>query len=359
MRTNTLLKHLECDGNKIESLILPDGDALEYLSCSRNYITNLDLSGKSNLSTLILNDNNLENLNLRGCTNLKTLSLCETNIGELDLSGCPRLTELNCEGCPIRTLDISMLPNLKSLDCSHTSFDDLFVLQAHVNKGLIRKGENIPLTTEVFVVDALRTELHYVTESGGLLQFNPTHDECHRFPFNVPVWSNTYGEEGGVITFAGVLERIDGGCEKGAFESNRILKEVTFPSSLKSLMNDCFRGCINLQKVTMSPGLEFIGWYTFAGCSSLTEIIIPDTVRYIGAEAFRDCGALQRIVCLAKNPPGPGEGKDEVDFEGGNMFPNTGNAPIYVPAESVEKYRTAQYWSEYADRIFSLNEMSE
>ena len=33
------------------------------------------------------------------------------------------------------------------------------------------------------------------------------------------------------------------------------------------------------------------------------------------------------------------------------MFNNTNDCPIYVPAGSVEAYKVAQYWSDYADRI--------
>ena len=36
------------------------------------------------------------------------------------------------------------------------------------------------------------------------------------------------------------------------------------------------------------------------------------------------------------------------------MFDDTNNAPIYVPAESVEAYKSAQYWSDYADRIYAI-----
>ena len=33
------------------------------------------------------------------------------------------------------------------------------------------------------------------------------------------------------------------------------------------------------------------------------------------------------------------------------MFNNTNDCPIYVPTGSVEAYKTAEYWSDYADRI--------
>ena len=36
------------------------------------------------------------------------------------------------------------------------------------------------------------------------------------------------------------------------------------------------------------------------------------------------------------------------------MFKETNNFPIYVPNESVEAYKAAPGWSDYADRIFGI-----
>jgi hypothetical protein len=36
------------------------------------------------------------------------------------------------------------------------------------------------------------------------------------------------------------------------------------------------------------------------------------------------------------------------------MFESTNNCPIYVPAESVDAYKTAQYWNDYARRIRAI-----
>ena len=34
---------------------------------------------------------------------------------------------------------------------------------------------------------------------------------------------------------------------------------------------------------------------------------------------------------------------------------NAGNSKIYVPMQSVEAYKSAPYWSEYADSIVGYN----
>jgi hypothetical protein len=40
------------------------------------------------------------------------------------------------------------------------------------------------------------------------------------------------------------------------------------------------------------------------------------------------------------------------------MFSGTGDCPIYVPAESIDAYKSAAYWSDYADRIRPVGESS-
>jgi hypothetical protein len=39
---------------------------------------------------------------------------------------------------------------------------------------------------------------------------------------------------------------------------------------------------------------------------------------------------------------------------GSNAFDSTNNCPIYVPAESVNTYKSATNWSTYADRIQAM-----
>lgn len=36
------------------------------------------------------------------------------------------------------------------------------------------------------------------------------------------------------------------------------------------------------------------------------------------------------------------------------VFIDTNNCPIYVPEASVDDYKTAEWWSDYADRIQAI-----
>lgn len=80
----------------------------------------------------------------------------------------------------------------------------------------------------------------------------------------------------------------------------------------------------------------------FQSCSGLTSVTIGNSVTYIGTNAFYSCTSITSITIQATTPPTLG---------GTSVFNNTNNSPIYVPADSVDAYKTATNWSSYADRL--------
>ena len=85
----------------------------------------------------------------------------------------------------------------------------------------------------------------------------------------------------------------------------------------------------------------------FYGCISLTSVTIPNSVTDIKYNAFTSCTALTSISILATTPP----------TLSSSVFDNTNNCPIYVPAASLNAYKTATNWSAYADRIQAIGEV--
>ena len=95
--------------------------------------------------------------------------------------------------------------------------------------------------------------------------------------------------------------------------------------------------------MTIGAGVTSIGRWAFICCVSLTTIAIPEGVSEIGLRAFEQCKGLTSIIVNATTPP----------RGAGRMFEET-DCPIYVPPGSVDAYKAAEYWSEYASRIVPI-----
>lgn len=93
------------------------------------------------------------------------------------------------------------------------------------------------------------------------------------------------------------------------------------------------------------PNVTKVADRAFEYCSSIQSAYLPK-VTEIGMFAFDECYSLQSIT-LGATPP----------TLGGNAFYNCNSLyAIYVPAESVEAYKSATNWSKYADIIQAIAE---
>ena len=155
-----------------------------------------------------------------------------------------------------------------------------------------------------------------------------------------------------------------------AFQYYSSLTSVTIPSGVTSIGNYAFQSCSSLTSINIPSGVTSIGANTFDSCSSLTSVTIPSGVTSIGdrsfkssgltninipsgvtsieREAFNGCSSLQTVIVNAITPP----------TLGNNVFNNTNDCPIYVPAASVDTYKAASNWSTYASRIFAIEQVA-
>ena len=128
-----------------------------------------------------------------------------------------------------------------------------------------------------------------------------------------------------------------------AFESCSSLTSVVIPNSVTEIGSSAFEDCSSLISVTIGDSVTTIGNYAFYGCSSLTSITIPDSVTSIGHSVFKECSSLTSVYCKATTPPSLGDNY---------VFGSNGSGrKIYVPAESVDAYKSATNWSKYASAI--------
>lgn len=175
---------------------------------------------------------------------------------------------------------------------------------------------------------------------------------------------------------------------EGAFDSCGSLKTLAIPDGVTYLSNFVFKGCENLQSINIPDGVTGIGESTFFGCSSLTSINIPESVNTIGMDAFiycssltsiiipegvsvlypdlfhgceslisvylpstltyleesifYECNSLKEIHCSATTPPTA----EEYTFRS-----EVNTVKLYVPAGSLEKYQSADYWKNFVNII--------
>lgn len=87
--------------------------------------------------------------------------------------------------------------------------------------------------------------------------------------------------------------------------------------------------------------------YAFWVCDSLTSITIPEGVTSIGDGTFCNCRSLANVYCKPTTPPST--------WKRYTMWyafdDNAEGRKIYVPWESVEAYKVADGWKDYADAI--------
>ena len=124
------------------------------------------------------------------------------------------------------------------------------------------------------------------------------------------------------------------------------ITSVTIPDGVTEIGLGAFEYCNNLTNVIIPDSVTTIGLHAFGGNFNLTSVTIGNSVTSIGPGAFYGCEYLQRVDCKATTPPTGGD----------YMFDNNASGrKIYVPTESVDAYKSAEYWSYYKNYIVGYN----
>ena len=118
------------------------------------------------------------------------------------------------------------------------------------------------------------------------------------------------------------------------------LTSLTIPNSVTSIGINAFSGCLGLTSITIPNSVTSIEYRIFYGCSGLTSVTIPNSVTSIGFEAFAYCSGLTSITCEAITPP---------DCGSPCFYDINKSIPVYVAANSVDAYKTANLWKDFTN----------
>ena len=77
--------------------------------------------------------------------------------------------------------------------------------------------------------------------------------------------------------------------ENSFFRSN--IQSIIVPHIMNEVPDDCFYGCEELQDVDLNS-VEQIGSEAFYGCINLKKLFIPDGIEYIADTAFYECPVI-------------------------------------------------------------------
>ena len=164
------------------------------------------------------------------------------------------------------------------------------------------------------------------------------------YPDSKQVWYDTYSRD--LLAISGkpfdqsVVNNemyqwcIDGLC--------RDVKRFTFNASVTAVSSQAFKGDDDMDTIYLPHSVTTIGAAAFSDCAELYRAHLGRGVKSIEANAFCNNPWLSYLYCRAIVPP----------TLGADVFSNSTRLNnIYVPAASVDAYKKAAGWSEFADKI--------
>ena len=170
------------------------------------------------------------------------------------------------------------------------------------------------------------------------------------------------------IEFSNNLEYIG----EWAFAGCHALPSVTIPKSVKCIDAIAFQWCYALTKVVVNSNevvardneqfytlmscfgkqvkeyvlgedVKKIAYIAFAQSENLTSVTIPGNLTCVDDSAFHECTSLTDVYCYAEQVPETG--KDVF------LSSNYKNATLHVPAASIDAYRNAEQWKDFANIV--------
>ena len=329
------LQNIDIDWNKLTTVQNSAFQGCTNLNVSIDLsnVTTLDhyaFSSSGITSITQLNQNvSLGNNTFNNCTSLTTAN----NIYKLSNStfyGCSNLTTVTGLS-NITSIPGNAFRNCGSLTSVDIDFQNVTSIESYAFYNCSNLEFNSPLN------------LSSVTSIGQNTFYNCTKLVIDKFPIAQRYYTQTFTSIGNTtITIPKEVEQMDNQCFGFCTNLTTVLFE---PNSQITSMVNTFKHCPNLTGTVDIPEGLTTSSGSFYECYKLKHVIYPSTTTSIGNAEFMYANSLISITVKATTPP-------TIMNETFSHAPD--NLIIYVPAESVSAYQSAQYWSLRSSKIQAI-----
>lgn len=252
---------------------------------------------------------------------------------ELTLIALPQSVESVAEGCFAECNNLErFVGDFATLDNRALVVDEVMV--AFAPKGLTsyttpRDIKRIGEYTFAYCMELVNVTIDYNTEVVGAWSF--TH--CEEL-VNAHIADSVTTIEAGAFSY----------CYKLGMSGAYTVKDgfIMHDGAVVGSTGECGDGVLIIPSEVIT-----IGSGAFKNYSSISEVVIPASVTEIYAWAFVGCENLVRVVCEPVVPPTAVFVEDVWQA----FDDNAKDRKIYVPVESVDAYKSAIGWRDYADAI--------
>ena len=286
------------------------------------------------------NINSISGSAFKGCISLTNLTIPDsvTSIGEGAFDGCISLKNISLGNCltdigawAFHSANIESITLPESLqNVGNAAFASCSKLKYIYGKFASKDNRCLILDNGTLVHLSSQISGNYTLPSSvKILGFNSFSYPQYKVSITIPE------------SVEGVMERfnianthhITGFYGKFSADNNRaLIKDNVLISVALS----------GLTSYTVPEGVIKIREYLFSHSNGFKSVTLPTTLEVISKKAFEYCKDLSTLYCKTVTPPV----LDSTPFEGNKNFPT-----IYVPSNSVNAYKSAEGWSNYASYI--------
>lgn len=273
--------------------------------------------------------------------------------GKISVAEAEAVRKIDCSGMGIESLEgISSFPNVEILYCSD---NQLKTLDISANEALcVVSCNNNPNLKEIWLDEEQKIDYFTYDKNMVTIKRHFAVPTKVGIPAN-EVWytsQNTQAIEPEAVN-VGFQMALGAFCPPITSNSytgglGKLLMDDLWDEYNSKVANMAFGYNSNLKSIILPEGLFGLEDHAFMHSVYLEGVILPSTVQEIGSYVFDDIWALKTVVIFATTPPT----LNGFLYDEGSE--NYGNMKIYVPQESVNLYKQAEGWCNYANRIYPI-----